>query len=123
MLNATPELLWGRRKALLSMPGMVYVPWRKGATADAAIWRLFGDAEIGEALRDCREHAVELAGLRHFVIHVRLSGAAPEQRGVAVDHPDRVELDIVGLGIGAHLVGARVDHRLRGRPAVLGVVA
>src|SRR5712671_5598781 len=60
----------------------------------APTWRLFGDAEIGEALRDCREHAVELAGLRHFVIHVWLSGAAPEQRGVAVDHPDRVELDI-----------------------------
>ena len=105
MLNPTPELLRGRRKELLSMLGTVYVPWRKGATA----LRLFGDAEIGEILRDRREHAVELARLRHFVIHVRLGGAALEQRGVAVDHADCIDLDIVGLGIGAHLVGARVD--------------
>ena len=40
MLNATAELLRGRRKELLSMLGTVYVPWRKGATADAAAWSL-----------------------------------------------------------------------------------
>ena len=33
MLNASAELLRGRRKELLSMLGTVYVPWRKGATA------------------------------------------------------------------------------------------
>src|SRR5712691_754620 len=74
---------------------------------DAVSWMLsLGNAEIGEVLRDRREHAVELARLRDLVIHLRLAGAALEQAGVSVDHPDCINLDVVGLGIGARLAGA-----------------
>src|SRR5262245_22818065 len=67
---------------------------------------LLRDPQIGEALGDRAQHAVELARLCDREIHVRLGGAVLEQRLIPVDHADRIDPDVVRLGIGAHLLGA-----------------
>src|SRR5262245_29533443 len=71
--------------------GLPLAAWMQPAAAG----RSLRDAQIGELLRDRAEHAVELACLADLEIHFRLGRAVSQQVGIAVDHADRVDLDII----------------------------
>src|SRR5918994_7321114 len=57
-------------------------------------FRLPGDAQIGQVLRNRAEDGVELARLLHVVVHVGFGGAILQQRRVAVDDTHRIYLDV-----------------------------
>ena len=117
-----------RKSAVQSEAAVIALPMKKARpqgrafcfgrcatlTWRCAEWRVLGD--LGE-------HVVELARVLHVVIHVRLAGACLQQRRVAVDDADRIELDVGFLDVGASLLRARIDVRPGVGPPVLCVVA